>query len=101
MYTINISLPKILYQKVDKLIAQEGYASRSEFFRTLIRIYSVLKDEKLNLLEFEKKPLTEVEKELIKTNCYNQAFVKSIIYGLKKSSLYANKVVKTLFEKIS
>lgn len=94
MYTINISLPKILYQKVNELIAQEGYASRSEFFRTLIRIYTVLKSEEATLLEFEKKPLKEIERQLTKTNRYNQAFIKSVIYGLKKSSLYEGKTIK-------
>lgn len=94
MNTINISLPAPLYQRVERLIKEEGYASRSEFFRTLIRIYAALKGEGVQLEEFFPRPLTEVEKELQKTKKYNQVFIKSVISGLKKSSLYEGKTVK-------
>jgi len=93
MYTINISLPKSLHQRVDQLIEEEGYASRSEFFRTLIRIYTALRGEKLELLEFIPKPLSEIRNELRKTKKYNEGFINNIISGLKKSSIYANKAV--------
>lgn len=91
MYTINISLPKQLYQRVDDLIKEEGFASRSEFFRNLIRVYTALKGEKLELLEFSKKPIANIKKELENTEKYNQKFIKSVVSGLKKSSLYAHK----------
>jgi metal-responsive CopG/Arc/MetJ family transcriptional regulator len=91
MYTINISLPKLLHQRVDQLIEEEGYASRSEFFRTLIRIYTALRGEKLELLEFVPKSLSEIKNELKKTKKYNEEFINNIITGLKKSSIYENK----------
>jgi len=94
MYTINISLPKQLYQKVDTIIKEEGFASRSEFFRTLIRVYSVLKGKNLELMEFSPRPLSEIEMEMEKTGKYNSDFIKSVVSGLKKSSLYADKPVK-------
>lgn len=93
MYTINISLPKSLYQRVGQLIKDEGYASRSEFFRTLIRIYTALRGERLELLEFIPRPLSEMKNELRKTKKYNQEFINNIISGLKRSSIYANKAV--------
>lgn len=94
MYTINISLPKQLYQRVDSLIKEEGFASRSEFFRTLIRVYTALKGEKLELLEFSSKSIKRIEKGLQNTGKYNQKFIKSVVSGLKKSSVYENKTVK-------
>jgi len=93
MYTINISLPKSLHQRVNQLIEEEGYVSRSEFFRTLIRIYTALRGEKLELLEFVPKSLSEIKNELRKTKKYNQEFINNIVSGLKKSSIYANKAV--------
>jgi len=94
MYTVNISLPKSLYQKVDQLIKDEGYASRSEFFRTLIRVYTALKGEKRELIEFQYKPLSEIKNAMKSTNKYNQSFVNDVVAGLKKSSLYENKTIK-------
>lgn len=94
MYTINISLPKQLYQRVDSIIKEEGFASRSEFFRTLIRVYGALKGSQPELLEFTARPLSEIEKEMKNTGKYNQQFIKSVVSGLKKSSVYANKAVK-------
>ena len=94
MYTINISLPKQLYQKVDSLIEEEGFASRSEFFRNLIRIYTALKGEKLELLEFSPRPISEIEKGFTSTGKYNKEFIKSVVSGLKKSSIYAHKTSK-------
>jgi len=36
---INISLPKELNRKVDELIKKGGYATKSEFFRDLLRMW--------------------------------------------------------------
>lgn len=36
---INISLPESLKEEVDQIIEKEGYASRSEFIRELVRNY--------------------------------------------------------------
>ncbi len=91
METINISLPKSLSVKIDRVIKKEGYASRSEFFRTILRLYLQLtKGEAPVLVPFKKRSLTEVKKELEGTGLYNQKFIKSVVSGLKKSSVYAN-----------
>lgn len=94
MYTVNISLPKSLYQKVSQLIKEEGYASRSEFFRTLIRIYTTLKGERETLLEFTPRPISEIKSQLKKTGKYSKKFINSLISGLEKSSVYVDKTVK-------
>lgn len=98
MQTLNISLPQQLSCQVDQIVDREGYASRSEFFRTLLRFYLSLtaqnkKKLEINFLPFKKQPLNIVEEKLMKTD-YNQKFVRSIVKGLKKSSLYANKALK-------
>ncbi len=41
-------------------------------------------------LEFEKRPLKEIEEEFLATGKYDKKFVKELISGLKKSSVYAN-----------
>ncbi len=90
MNTINISMPNTLTEQVDRIIEQEGYASRSEFFRTLLRFYLGLRpqatsEEKLGT--YNARPLEEVASEL-RDGGYSDAFVESVILGLKKSSVY-------------
>jgi metal-responsive CopG/Arc/MetJ family transcriptional regulator len=90
LQTINISLPQTLASKIEKTIKAEGYASRSEFFRTLIRLYFLLGQEKSTLLPYQKISLSKVKKNLEGEN-YNPQFVDSVLDGLKKSSLYQTK----------
>lgn len=95
MRTVNVSLPDTLAEEVDTIVVEEGYASRSEFFRTLLRFYSFLESEKvgqevLTLAPFVKRPLKEVESALLSTGGYNRDFVKSVVSGLSKSSVYGN-----------
>lgn len=97
MQTLNISLPKKLSLKVDELVEEEGYASRSEFFRTLLRLYLQLADTKITspyLVPFKKRPLAKVKEELESSGLYKKEFIKSVISGLAKSSLYANQASK-------
>jgi len=93
MATLNISLPKKLADKVDQEVATGHYASRSEFFRTLLRVYGALTQKQeapLEFVEFKKRPLREVERELLSTGKYSKRFVRGIVAGLARSSLYAN-----------
>jgi len=90
LQTINISLPQNLASKIEKTIQKEGYASRSEFFRTLIRLYFLLGQEKATLLPYQKISLSKVQKDLKREN-YNQKFINSIVSGLKKSSVYQSR----------
>ena len=93
MVTLNISLPETLAVLVDREVSGGLYASRSEFFRTLLRMYETLvarKPQALEFLEFEKRPLKESEEGFMATGKYDKKFVKGIIAGLKRESLYAN-----------
>lgn len=51
---INISLPKQMVAEVNKAVKEEKFASKSEFFRHLIRLWE---EEKLhrNIMESEKE----------------------------------------------
>lgn len=91
--TFNISLPQTLANQVDAQIASGEFASRSEFFRTLVRLYETVIQKKtapLEIIPFKKRPLKEIEQSMLATGQYDRKFVKSIIRGLAKSSVYAN-----------
>ena len=85
MTTITISLPNELAEKIDKASEVKGFATRSEFFRDLLRRYFT-KEIPFNL--FDKKPIDEIESDLLETGKYSRKFIKSVISGLKKSSVY-------------
>lgn len=89
MQTVNISLPESLARKIDERVVNEGYSSRSEFVRALIRD-SVLKEKKdrFELLPFKKIPLSKLKKKMQDTGRYNQRFINSVIKGLSESSVY-------------
>jgi len=86
MTTFTISLPDHVAEKIDATV-RLGFATRSEFFRDVLRKYF---SRELTFEPFTKKPLEEIEKDLTKTGKYNKAFIKSVIKGLEKSSIYAS-----------
>lgn len=88
MATVNISLPSRMAKQIDQLTRQKGYSSRSELVRDLLR--EKLVQETADFEVFEKRPLSEVRKELQKTGKYNKEFIDSVVSGLQHSSLYAH-----------
>lgn len=98
METVNISMPKQMAKKMDEIVEYEGYASRSELIRTLIRMYTYLKESPSSrkpLFEtHEKVDIKEVSKLLKDSDLYSDTFVKSVTKGLKKSSVYEDKTTK-------
>ena len=89
MQTVNISLPPKLAEKLDQIVKGEGYASRSEFIRALLRFYVNSQEKKIIFSNFKKLPLGLVKKELNGSGKYNDKFINSVITGLGKSSAYA------------
>lgn len=90
MQTVNISLPGNLAKRIDEIVSREGYSSRSEFFRALARFYLLAqKEEGHLLLPFSKVSLETVEAKLKSTGQYSEKFIKSVVGGLSRSSLYA------------
>lgn len=88
MQTVNISLPEGLAKRIDEIVETEGYASRSELFRAFARFYLV-SQEKTDILPFKKVPLDTAKKDLRHSGRYGEKFVKSVVRGLSRSSLYA------------
>jgi len=91
--TLNISLPKKLAESVDREVDSGQYSSRSEFFRTLLRLYQSLtksgvKTTQLEFVEFKKRPLKEIESGMLATGKYSKKFVREIVEALKRESLY-------------
>lgn len=87
MATLSISLPAQLSQQVDAETKRQGFSTRSEFIRSLIRKYFT---EELPLLPFNPQPLDQIKAEFEKTGKYNKKFIDSLIRGLSESSFYAN-----------
>ena len=99
MQTVNISLPEKLVLEIDRQVEEYGYASRSEFFRALARAMLSFVPERANAKKvvFEKplrKPLSQVRRAFEETGLYKKEFIDSLLAGMAKSSLYANKSTK-------
>ena len=95
MSTMNISITDDQAKLVDKLTQEYDFANHSEFFRAILRLISqkptVLRDTApVEFVEFKKRPLEEIEEKMMATGKYSKRFVRSIIEGLKESSVYAN-----------
>ena len=86
MTTVTISLPEKIAKKMDEKTKQEGFATRSEFVRSLLRSYF---SEELSFEEFAPISLEGLKFELTRTGKYSEKFIESVVKGFKKSSLYA------------
>ena len=91
MATVTISLPDQIAKRVDSEAKKHGFATRSEFVRSLLRKYFTT-TETFKFEPFIPKPLKEIEENLRSTGKYNEKFIKSVIKGLREnSSFYASK----------
>jgi len=87
MATVTISLPTQIAKKVDSEAQKQGFATRSEFIRSLLRQYFV--KEELILEEFQPVPLEKLRAELAQTGKYSEKFINSVIKGFEQSAIYA------------
>ena len=85
MNTITISLPAQIAKKVDLEAQKKGFATRSEFIRSLLRMYF---SGELKLESFIPRPLEEVRDGLKKSGKYNEKFIDRVVRGLETSSFY-------------
>lgn len=85
MTTFSISLPDQVAKAIDNESNKLGFATRSEFIRTLLRRYFV---GELPFETFQPKPLESIRYQLAKTGKYSEKFIESIVKGLAKSSAY-------------
>ena len=86
MATLTISLPAQFITKINAEAKRHG-ATRSEFFRTLLRKYF---SDEIKFKPFVKIPLEQMEDGLRKSGKYNEKFIKSVIKGFSRSTLYAS-----------
>ena len=87
MTTLSISLPNQITTRIDVEVKKQGYATRSEFIRALLRKYFT-KEE--GFKTFIPRPLEEIKEGMEKTGKYDKKFINSIIRGLSESSFYAS-----------
>ena len=95
MKTVNISLTEDQTNMVDQAVINLGFANRSEFFRTLLRVF-LKKPEVLSIEEdfIMKSPDTKSAKKVLEsfkaTGKYSKAFLKDFEAGLKRSHYFNN-----------
>jgi len=95
MTTVTISLPTQIAKRVDDETRTHGFATRSEFMRSLLRRYFTTEiKEDLVFQAFQPKPLKQVRAAFEKTGKYNKQFIDNLIQGLSESSVYADKISK-------
>ena len=85
MATFTISLPNSMAGQIDQATKTGGFATRSEFFRTLLRKYFT---RDLEPKVFIPRPLDEIRTGFEKTGKYDAKFINSVMKGLAKSSFY-------------
>lgn len=93
MTTVTISLPTQIAKKVDDEAKSHGFATRSEFIRSLLRRYFT--HQELELEEFSPVPLEQLRLELAQTGKYSEKFIDSVIKGFERSSIYESKTPKS------
>lgn len=93
MSTINISLPGEQVSLIDKLVSAYGFANRSEFMRSLLRLVS----HKPELIESaatfpfvapKEKSIKKILTNFQKTKKYSPAFLKDLKEGLASSDFF-------------
>lgn len=93
MSTINISLPSEQVNFVDKLVASHGFANRSEFIRSLLRLISrnpqlIASAATYPFTQPQEKSVKKIVNEFEKTGKYSSAFLKDLKEGLKNSDYF-------------
>lgn len=93
MSTINISLPYEQVSFVDKLVADYGFANRSEFVRSLLRLVTHRPElvETASVFPFvapEERSAKKIMGGFRKTKKYSATFLKDLEIGLSESSYF-------------
>lgn len=94
MSTINISLPASQVSFIDSLVSQYGFANRSEFVRSILRLVgrkpSLLEDA--GVFPFASTPINQSVSEMMAdfrtTKKYSKAFLKDLEAGLRRSKYF-------------
>ncbi len=87
MTTMTISLPVSTARLIDGETIREGFSTRSEFIRNVLRRYF---SGGLQFEKFAPRPFDEIKLELAKTGKYSEKFIRSVTKGLAQSTAYAS-----------
>jgi len=94
MSTINISLPSEQVNLIDNFVEKFGFANRSEFVRSIIRVLIKRPEivETASIYPFV-SPKTKSVKEIVnafkKNKKYSQLFLKDLEKGLRTSDYFS------------
>lgn len=93
MSTINISLPTAQVDFVDSLVMRFGFANRSEFIRSLLRLVShkpVLVEQAATFpfVVPQERSVNKILAGFSKTKKYSAAFLRDLEAGLKQSDYF-------------
>ena len=93
MSTINISLPQEQVGLIDKLVSSYGFANRSEFIRSLLRLVhfkpGLIQDAAIFPFASPKEQsLEKIIADFKKTKKYSPDFIKDLKEGLKSSNYF-------------
>lgn len=93
MSTINISLPAKQVELIDNFVEEFGFANRSEFIRSIVRI--LIKKPKIvdeastyPIAAPKTKSVKAIIRAFAKNKKYSKAFLKDLEEGLKASDYF-------------
>ncbi|MFN4212506.1 MAG: ribbon-helix-helix domain-containing protein [Microgenomates group bacterium] len=93
MSTVNISLPSNQANLIDQIVRRYGFANRSEFIRSLIRlvIYQPELIKTAAVFPFippKEKSVKKIVSAFAKSGRYSKDFLKDLTEGLKNSDYF-------------
>jgi metal-responsive CopG/Arc/MetJ family transcriptional regulator len=93
MSTVNISLPAQQVKLVDQLVGRFGFANRSEFFRSILRLVTHKEELVSEAATFpfmmpQTKSVKKILADFRKNKRYSPAFLKDLEDGLKNSDYF-------------
>ena len=93
MSTINISLPQEQVGLIDKLVSSYGFANRSEFIRSLLRLVHfkpglIQEAAMFPFVSPKEQSLEKIIADFKKTKKYSPGFIKDLKEGLKSSNYF-------------
>jgi len=94
MSTVNISLPEKQANHIDMLVGKYGFANRSEFIRSIIRLVvhkpELVKEASTFPFVFPKEQSTKKIMEAFSKNSrYSKEFLKDLKEGLEESDYFS------------
>lgn len=94
MSTVNISLPEKQANYIDMLVAKYGFANRSEFVRSIIRLVVYKPDlvEEAAIFPFvapKERSAKKIMTAFTKNSHYSKEFLKDLKKGLNQSDYFS------------